>query len=187
MIIIGRFRQNGNEYIKHDDHYEMIVISEKYGTFYVQIDLEDFEKCKQYTWGIFHTNDKLDKGIVESFYIQTNKVGLLHRYIMDAPKGYQVDHKDKDTMNNRKSNLRLCTISQNQMNKKIQRNNTSGYPGVFYSKHVTIGAKPWCAKLRVNGKQIYLGYFDTFEEAVEAKIKGSKEFFGEFAPSQIEH
>lgn len=102
----------------------------------------------------------------------------MHRVIMDAPKDKHVDHVDHNTLNNTRKNLRLCTNSQNIANRRgRQKNNTSGYTGVFWSKN----AKKWAAQIKFQNKAIHLGYFDDLEKA--AKIRDAKaiELFGEFA------
>lgn len=102
----------------------------------------------------------------------------LHRVILDAPHDKHVDHIDGDGLNNQKSNLRLCTVSQNQMNRGIQRNNTSGYKGVF---DAASKRNPWLAQIRQGRKQFYLGRFKTKTDAARAYDEAAKRLFGEFA------
>ena len=90
-----------------------------------------------------------------------------------------VDHRDRDTLNNTRSNLRVCTRSQNQQNsvgKPSQRR--SRFKGVSYSKN---RKKSWRATIWVNGKQIHGGYFATEEEAARSYDRLAREHFGEFA------
>jgi hypothetical protein len=96
--------------------------------------------------------------------------------ILDATKDQTVDHSDHNGLNNRKNNIRLCTSSQNSMNKKGQSNNTSGYKGVSYHK----GKNKYQATIMVNRKQIYIGSFLTAFEAHEAYKKRAQELFGSF-------
>jgi len=89
-----------------------------------------------------------------------------------------VDHKDGNGLNNRKANLRLCTNSQNQANRNgTQRNNTSGFNGVTWSKH----DKKWRAKIMLNKKRVHLGGYYTAAEAANAYDKAAIKLFGEFA------
>lgn len=88
-----------------------------------------------------------------------------------------VDHEDRDGLNNRRKNLRLCTFSQNLQNQKRYSNNTTGYKGVSFHKIMD----KYQAYINVNKKRFYLGYFDTPEEAHEAYCKAAIELHGEFA------
>lgn len=99
----------------------------------------------------------------------------MHRIITKAQDEYEVDHRDGDGLNNQMYNLRVCTSSQNQMNKRVQKNNTSGFKGVFES------GKRWQAAIKVANKRTYLGSFVTPEEAARAYDKAAKELHGEFA------
>ena len=100
----------------------------------------------------------------------------LHRVLLDAPKGMQVDHIDGDTLNNRRNNLRLCTSQQNTFNSK-KKTSASKYKGVWYNKRL----KKWTSRLMINGKNLYFGLFDTEEGAGIAYNEGAREHFGEFA------
>lgn len=110
--------------------------------------------------------------------IKDNLVTIyLHREILNAQPGQIVDHIDGDTLNNRRSNLRLASYSQNGANSTKRRANTSGYKGVTWDKH----RKKWMAAIRVNYKRMYLGRFNTKEEAAKAYNDAAKLHFGEFA------
>lgn len=87
----------------------------------------------------------------------------------------QLDHIDLDGMNNRIDNLRPATNSQNLANRRRQKNNTSGIKGV--SKH----RGKWAANISVNGKSVYLGVYESIEDATAAYRKAAKEIYGEFA------
>lgn len=76
----------------------------------------------------------------------------------------EIDHIDRNRMNNRIDNLRVVSASENQHNHSIQRNNTSGYLGVVWNKR----ANKFMARIRVNRKEINLGYFDSKEDAYRA-------------------
>lgn len=89
----------------------------------------------------------------------------------------QVDHRDRDRSNNRWSNLRLATQSQNSANGSTRTTNTSGFKGVSWDR--TRGL--WFAKITVNYKQIALGRFQTPENAHAAYIAAASKYFGEFA------
>lgn len=106
---------------------------------------------------------------------------ILARLIMNAPTGMEVDHISTDTLDNRKANLRICTMLQNRGNRNKQANNSSVYKGVTYNKHRYNKRKKWQAKICSNGVHIHLGRFLTAEEAAAAYNTKAVELFGEFA------
>lgn len=97
-----------------------------------------------------------------------DKMYRTHRVIWLLVHGYmperEVDHIDRDKMNNRIENLRPATPTENSHNHGLQRNNSSGYPGVHFHKH----ANKYVARITLNGKKISLGYYATAEEAFRA-------------------
>lgn len=101
----------------------------------------------------------------------------MHRLLLDAPEDMQVDHKNQDGLDNRRSNLRLATPSQNQMNKKMMKNNTSGYRGVSWDKK----SNKWRVSVNVAGRHFSLGRFDGIEEAAKARDEFVIANHGEFA------
>lgn len=109
--------------------------------------------------------------------IMNNKRDYLHRHIMDAPKGCEVDHIDHDRMNNCRNNLRICTHQQNQCNQPLQANNTSGVTGVRFYK----ARNKYVARIKYFGKDIHLGYYESFLEAIQARDFGAEMLFGKFA------
>jgi hypothetical protein len=102
---------------------------------------------------------------------------LLHRAILNAPVGLEVDHINGDGLDNRRSNLRLATREGNQRNRAARRDNTSGLKGV--SLHVSTGK--WQARIRTGGEQVYLGVFTTPEAAHEAYAEAAIRLHGKFA------
>lgn len=110
----------------------------------------------------------------------------MHRLILGAGHGEVVDHINGNGLDNRKSNLRIATHSQNQINRASPSNNKSGFKGVIYCKQTG----RWRAELRAYGKWVWIGRFDTPEEAARAYDATAREYFGEFAftnypPEQI--
>jgi hypothetical protein len=93
------------------------------------------------------------------------------------PKNLDIDHKNIISTDNNIENLRLATRAQNQRNKKIQKNNASGYKGVCWDKT----RQKWKASIHLNGKIINLGRFLTKEKAALAYNEAAKKYFGEFA------
>jgi len=101
----------------------------------------------------------------------------LARLIMDAPKGLVVDHIDGNPLNNRRSNLQLCTQGLNTAKKANQKNNTSGFRGVIWCKD----RNKWCSRFYYQHKKWFLGYFDDIREAARAYDVKAHEVLGEFA------
>lgn len=99
----------------------------------------------------------------------------MHRAIVNCPDNLEVDHANHNTLDNRKSNLRVVTKSENLRNRNVQSNNTSGYKGVIFH------AGRYRATIKVNRKNINLGRFDTIEEAAEAYKRAALRYHGEFA------
>lgn len=92
----------------------------------------------------------------------------------------QVDHVDGNGLNNCRSNLRLATQSENMWNRKKGKGQyTSQYKGVSINK--SMKTRPWMARLKVNGKPIYLGYYASEEEAALAYNEGTIKYHGKFA------
>ncbi len=91
--------------------------------------------------------------------------------------GMEVDHINGDTLDNRDCNLRLATRKQNGRNRRRNRNNTSGYKGVYWHK----ANGKWAAQIVVNGKRRHLGYFDDPRDAYAAYCEAAYALHGEFA------
>jgi hypothetical protein len=102
----------------------------------------------------------------------------LHRFILGInDPSVQVDHINGDGLDNRRENLRPCTVAQNQQNRSAQRNNSSGTKGVYLRRD----CRKWQAQIKAVGKNRYLGLFPTKEAAAEAYAEAAKFYFGEFA------
>ena len=99
------------------------------------------------------------------------KLFLQHRILFmlytnsDIPSGMEIDHIDGNKINNTKENLRLVTTQENQRNVGINKNNTSGYVGIYFMKT----RNKWKAQICVDRKSIYLGCFDTKDDAITAR------------------
>ena len=101
----------------------------------------------------------------------------MHRIIISSPDDMQVDHINRNGLDNRRENLRLCTNAQNSRNRGMQKHNTTGFNGVSWRK----ARRKYQARIIVNGKIFYLGHFTTAEEAAKAWDEAAVKHFGEFA------
>ncbi|MHB8890372.1 MAG: hypothetical protein ACYC46_16295 [Acidobacteriaceae bacterium] len=146
------------------------------------IDDEDFELVSKHKWCARWAQ------CTKSFYAQTairkpdgRKTTLqMHRLIMSAQPGQQVDHIHHLTLDNRKSELRLCTVSQNNRNAVKRIDNTSGYKGVSWHKQ----KQKWVARIMLNGTQKHLGSYATAELANAVRCSAAHDLHGEFAITQ---
>jgi len=100
----------------------------------------------------------------------------LHKFLI----GYngKIDHKNRHKYDNRRNNLRIASNTQNAMNISIKSNNTSGATGVGWQSL----NNSWRVRITVDKKQIYLGSFNDFDEAVKVRKEAELKYFGEFAP-----
>lgn len=145
------------------------------------VDKEDYDILNQFKWCVTPTGYAIRNARRSEGH---RKRILMHRVIIDAPKGMQVDHINGDRLDNRKVNLRLCTNQQNSCNRGRQSNNTSGYKGVSFLEFNSKGyklRKPWVAKIAVEGKPISLGMYATAGEASQAYAKAATKYHKEFA------
>lgn len=134
----------------------------------VAVDDEDYDYLNQYTWYL-HI-----KGYAGAR--KDGKYCLMHRLILNPPKGKMCDHIDGNKLNNTKKNLRIATNKENLRNRSKQKNNTTGYKGVHFCK----ARNKYQAQITIDKKFHFLGYFHTPEEAYKAYCTAAKLTFKEF-------
>lgn len=150
-----------NNLIEIKENYaEIIINSAKYGIQKVLIDKEDISKVSKFQWSI--TKSKRNKFyIFTNLYNQYPKKLYLHRLIINCPENMVVDHINHNTFDNRKSNLKICTIAENNNNLSLSKANKSGYRHISFDKNND--------KFYLSIKGIFYGRFETIEEALRKK------------------
>lgn len=139
----------------------------------VIVDQKDFRRLSAFSWTVArakHTN-----------YARSSQTGQpMHRYLLDAPRGSVVDHVNGNGLDNRRSNLRICTRAENLQNRRKHKVGTSRFKGVYLrykgKKHCL-----WMARIFVQGKLNSLGLYRNEEDAAKAYDIAAIAIHGEFA------
>lgn len=149
--------------------------------YWAVVDTDDPTKPWRYKWSAEVHKD----GTVYAKRVFVNKQGkkewqYLHRFIFqEFDQKVLIDHRDRNGLNNRRSNLRRATKAQNAENSTVRKDNTSGIKGVTWNAL----AGKWQAQIGIRGKVLYLGLFSRIQEAAKARKKAAqlqqKEFFRE--------
>lgn len=147
-----------NYWYKLDDRTGLLVMKRRRDSTitHVLFDLEDFSKISTRSW-YPHREESKPASLI---YVYSNEGYRLHRMIMDCPKDKCIDHINRLPLDNRKSNMRICTVEENNKNMSMNRRNTSGVRGVTQDKR----RNGWVAQRYLNGIY-YSKRFKTFEEA----------------------
>lgn len=164
--IVSKPRRKGNNIIFQDSETTIFQIeSNKYGTKEVCVDTEDWNNVNQYTWFLNKANKKNGE---EYYRVETHKVTnkikeriRLHRLILNFPL-QAIDHIDRNPLNNKKNNLQIVTKSDNMRNQRKIRNKT-GCLGI------KMEGKKFIATITVGYKPVYIGSFNTLDEASQAR------------------
>jgi hypothetical protein len=143
------------------------------------VDTGDFKLVSPYTW--------CKRPVRNTVYVQASVPRgdgkrtsiLMHRLIMKAKIGQIVDHVDGNGLNNRRSNLRICSHSQNMCNSRKPCTNVSGCKGVYYDEH----RGKWKAQIMINQKGKHIGYYRDRDNAIKARREAERRLHGEFARS----
>lgn len=137
-------------------------------------DLEDFDKIKNYCW-----SEQIDDNGYHSIYAwdkNTNKIVKIHHIIF----GKYCDHANRNTLDNRKKNLREATLYDNAANHSIRKDNKSGVTGVSWNNNEQL----WIAQLKQHGKLVLYERFINKEDAIKSRLNAEVKYFKEFAPQQ---
>lgn len=139
-----------------------------------KIDIMDIRCCKleDYKWHLGYNG----YAVTNTYEGDKRIILKLHQLIIGKKKGLVIDHINHDRLDNRKQNLRHCTIAENCRNQKKKD------VGVTWHKV----AKKWHAEIIYNKKRYYLGLFKDKKEALKKRLQAEKKYYGEFAPCQSE-
>ena len=144
------------------------------------VDDEDYERLVAEGKWIYHRGYAIRTKHIKKttpFGKWSKSVIRMHRLIIDIPDGFEVDHINLNKSDNRRSNLRICTRTENILNRRIQKNNTTGYHGVTWNKRL----QKFNARIGVNKQRLHLGYFKNELEAARAYNEAPLKYHGSFA------
>ncbi len=156
-----------------------INVTSKFGK--VLVDDKDYERVSKYRWWVVSIKTK--RAIKPQLAVQTEingKTVKLHRFILNPPKKMDVDHINGNTLDNRRSNLRICSRTQNLQNTdkyRRRKGTTSKFKGVSWRSD----SNNWRARIQINGVDKVLGSFQDEISAARAYNKAALTYFGEFA------
>ncbi|NGM81239.1 HNH endonuclease [Paenibacillus sp. 7124] len=137
------------------------------------MDDEDYGKLSSHKWCYDRKGYAVRSAPVDGKWTSL----YMHRQITECPEGLVVDHINRDGLDNRRDNLRVCRREDNARNNNGRSHNTSGYKGVTWHKQ----ARKWAAQLTSKGVHYHLGLHATKESAARAYNAKAAELFGEFA------
>lgn len=179
-------KEKNRERLRKTNRYDL---SGEYGICYpyntddeILFDLEDYEKIKDYCWNIInhHTEGRKDYKNVHSMTYNCEKREhlFMHRFILGiTDPEIKVDHINRNPLDNRKANLRICTVQQNNCNIEPKSHE---YKGITVYKRKD-GSERWVAQIQIDHVKHMLGSFDTKEQAALAYNVAAKKYHGEFA------
>lgn len=185
---MNKIKVGNNVYIDKGRYYELSVNNSN--IIYI-VDKESFDWMSRYTWysegsdesrqrylvsGV-RNNDGKNTIIRYHVEVMRNEIESLKASNSKNDKRIVVDHIDGDEKNNLKENLRVVTQSENNMNKVVQKNNSTGFVGVTWHT----GKRMWESSISINNKSIHLGNYYYLRNALKERLRAEKEYFGEYA------
>lgn len=151
------------------------VTGENGSGLYILVDDCDFDLVAQHKWNI----DTQGYAMTHIHIYGSDFKVRIHRYILNPSSNEQIDHRNRNKLDNTRANLRIASQAQNQHNSR--KPNKSGYKGVSLDKRKNPLLNRWCASITINRKKIYIGRYATKEEAALAYNEIAKKYYGEFA------
>ena len=138
------------------------------------VDEDDYERAKHFKW----TASVGGRGCYAVLVKGPNGAVPLHRFVLDAPDGSIVDHRDRDGLNNRRSNLRFCSAAQNCANRSKQLGpTTSRFKGVYFEA----SSGRWRVEIKKDNRKTDLGRYDSERSAALQYDRAARLMFGSFA------
>ena len=146
--------------------------------FFAKVDDEDFRWLSLFPWRLQVSGMGQMTAAFGRRISGKMTMFLMHRMILGITNSkVQVDHINGDSLDNRRTNLRICNNQQNNFNKGRRKDNTSGSTGVRWHKQ----AQKWHARISLNGRETSLGLFDSKEDAIAARLDAVIQHHGDFA------
>lgn len=143
------------------------------------VDNADYESLAQHKWSALKNGRTYyavrANGILTPGYHQIK----MHRAILNASDGVEIDHINGDGLDNRRSNLRLCAHAENLKGQKLRRDNKTGFKGVWFNKRAR--GNPYTAYIKIDYKQIHLGCYKTAKIAARIYDLAALKHHGDFA------
>lgn len=139
----------------------------------------DLARLRWYLAGFYRSHDRS-----RGYAVRAKGQTIMHRVILERMMGRPLlrgeftDHVNRDTLDNRRSNLRLATLTQNLWNRQRSKRNTSGHTGVYWDSHVD----KWRVQICVHRKRIALGAYSNLDDAIAARREAERRYLGDFAP-----
>ena len=142
------------------------------------IDKEDYDKVKNYRWKKYQEN----YAYARKTFNKKKTITYLHRLVIDAKEGFDVDHINGNPLDNRKCNLRVVTHQQNCFNRKPNSRNKTGTSGVYWNNR----RGEWASCIGIDKKRKFLGYFKNLEDAINARKDAEIKYYGEYRRKENE-
>lgn len=140
------------------------------------VDDADYEWLSQWKWHFTPSYKNAGAG-----YAKRSDRSAMHRIILNAPKDKEVDHINRNSLDNRRENLRLVTLAQNRRNRSKHKLTKSQFKGIVWDKQ----QNRWVARIKLNRKFIVLGRFATEIDAAHAYDEGARLYHGDFASTNF--
>jgi hypothetical protein len=167
--ILNLTRFDNNQIIINDEYAEIILLNRHYEIIgKAKIDLQHVNIIMPYKW--IYCNGYAVATI-------NHKRIRLHRYLLNAQPHEFVDHHNRDRLDCRLFNIRICTRIENNRHKSVKRDSKSQIRGVYKDNY-----NKYCAYIGVNYKKIYLGYYNNLNDGIQARRDAEELYFGEFSP-----
>lgn len=146
----------------------------------VLVDTELLPALRKYNWGM-KTEKRSGHRYAQAYISRSIGVKSMHRFIMRPPKGYWVDHINRNGLDNRRCNLRLVTPAQNNWNTRKRARARSKHKGIWWNENI----QRWIATITIHGERIYLGCSKDEETAAALYRAGALKHQGEYAPKEV--